>query len=83
MLKLLIISIYMVLSLLLWSGSFSPGVSIKVILPKVPGYTHEVTDLKDSLLSKLQANSWPGKYVSFAISTILFKVVDFPYPHSP
>ena len=82
-LKLFIISIWMFLSLLLWSGSFSPGVSIIVILQRVPRCTHEVTDLKDCLLSKLHENSLPGKYFSLAISTNLFKVVDLPWPHSP
>lgn len=82
-LKFLIISIQMFLSLLLQSGSFSPGESIIMKLPTVPRFTQDVTDLNDCLLSKLHSKSMPGKYFSFAISTILFRVVDFPWPHSP
>ena len=70
MLKFLMISICIFLSDLRASGSLNPGVSISVMLPMEPDLTQEVTDLKDYLLSKLQANSWPGKYFSLAISTI-------------
>ena len=53
-LKCLIISMKMFLSVLLASGSFNPGVSIKVMSPNEPCFTHEVTDSNDSILLNLQ-----------------------------
>ena len=44
----------MFLSVLLASGSFNPGVSIKVMSPNEPYFTQEVTDSKDSILLNLQ-----------------------------
>ena len=49
----------MFLSDLFASGSFNPGVSIKVMSPNVAIYTQDVTDLKDAMLLNLEPRSYP------------------------